>query len=127
MAKAIPHQSPRQGLERLSAALSAPLGPSFPSSDCGYSVVDGLLYCELVDDLWFPGDLLLLDFGADYGPLVRNLRDCRRLLWLELRQTISPCRKREIRLQREILCEALRWFAPLAKAQADYDIAGGEG
>ncbi len=126
MAKAIPPPFPRQAVERFFAALSGPLGPSFPSSGCGYSVVDGLLYCERVDDLWFPGDPLLLDLDADYGPLVRDLRECRRLLRRELRQTISPCRKREIRLQRVILCAALSRFAPLAQAQADDD-AGGEG
>lgn len=125
MFKVIPPLSPRQAT-KLFAALSAPLGPSFPSSGCGYSVVDGLLYCELVDDLWFPGDPVLLDLDARYGSLVRNLRDCRRLLWRELRQTISPCRKREIRLQREILSEALLVFVPLAKALANDD-AGGEG
>lgn len=124
MVKAIPHPIARQAPVPRSAAASRPLGPTFLTPECGYSIVEGLLYCHVVEACWLPGEPLLLNFGADYGPLVRNLRDCRRLLRRELHQTISPRRKRQIRDQREILYEALLWFAPLAEALADDDDGG---
>lgn len=116
--------NPRQAPESRSAAAPPSLGPTFLTPECGYSVVEGLLYCHVIDDWWLPDDPLFLDLCADYGPLVRNLRDGRRLLRRELRQTISPRRKRQIRDQREMLYEALWWFAPLAAAQADDDHGG---
>jgi len=114
MAKASPAFAGRQATALCSAAVPHPLGPTFLTPDCGYSVVEGLLYCELVDDLWFPGDPLLLNFETNYRPLISHIRRCRRELRRELRRTISPRRKREIRLQRHVLSEALLYFEPAA-------------
>lgn len=113
------HQTSRQAAEPSSVTPSDPLGPSYPTPDCGYSIVNGLLYCELVHDLWLPGDPLLLNSETDYRPLMRNIRRCRRLLRRELGQTISPRRKRQIRDMREILEAALFWFELLADASND--------
>lgn len=125
MADSASHQKPRQAVTSRSAASGGSFGPSFPTPDSGYSILEGLLYCHAIDDCWLPGDPLLLSFDVDYAPLVRNIRRTRGLLRRELRQTISPRRKRQIRDQREILSEALFWFVPLAEAQADDD--GGAG
>ena len=105
-AKASPHPNPRQATQFFRAGYTSPLGPTFLTPDCGFSVLHGTLYDHVADDIWFPGDPLLLSFDADFGPLVRNIRRCRWLLLRELRQTISPRRKREIRSQREILAVA---------------------
>lgn len=121
MANATPHPYPRQAVTSRSAASGGEFGPSFATPDCGYSVLQGLLYCHAIDDCWLPGDPLLLSFDADYRPLVRNLRRARALLRRELGQTISPRRKRQIRQMREILEAALFWFEPLADACNDDD------
>ena len=68
MAKAILHPNPRQAAEPRSGAVPRPLGPTFLTPDCRYSIVNGLLYCELVHDLWFPGHPLLLSSEIDYRP-----------------------------------------------------------
>lgn len=122
MAKAIPHLCPRQAGVPQSAALRglspASLGPTLLTPECGYSLVEGLLYCHVVDEPWWPGDPLLLDFEADYRPLVANIHHGRRLLLRELRQTISPRRKRMIRIQRAMLAAVVVFFEPLAELAA---------
>jgi len=116
MAKASPHICPRQAANPHSAGCDASLGPSFSTPQCGYSIVQGLLYCHAIDDFWLPCCPLLLDFDSDYRPLVRNIKRARRLLLRELRQTISPRRKRQIRDQREVLSDVLLlFFGPLAE------------
>ena len=110
MAKASPHICPRQAATPHSAVFGSSLGPCFDASSCGYSIVHGLLYDHLAEDFWLPGDPMWLDFHRDYRPVVRNIRHCRRLLLRELRQTISPRRKRQIRDQRDSLRAALFVF-----------------
>ncbi len=123
MAKAISPSKARQVAVPLFAAAPHSLGPTFLTPDCGYSVVDGLLYSHIVEDCWLPPDPLLLDLDEDYRPLVRNIRHCRRLLRRELRATISPRRKREIRAQCSSLECALFMFAPVAQLRsADVDV-----
>ncbi len=110
MAKASSHPNPRQAAKSYPAGYSSPLGPTFLTPDCSYSVLHGTLYDHLADDVWFPGDPLLLSFDADFGSLVRNIQRTRDLLRRELLQTISPRRKRQIRSQREILAAAQVYF-----------------
>lgn len=118
MAKAILHPYPRQAGVPHSAAVPRLLGPTFLTPDCGYSIVEGLLYSHVVEDCWLPPDPLLVDLDTDYRPLVRNIRRCRRLLRRELRATISPRRKRQIRDQRSSLEYALFVFAPVAELRS---------
>ena len=110
MAKASPHPNPRQAAQLHRAGYTSPLGPTFLTPDCGYSVLHGNLYDHLADDIWFPGDPLLLSFDADFSSLVRNIQRTRDLLRRELLQTISPRRKRQIREQRKILAAAKAHF-----------------
>jgi hypothetical protein len=119
MAKASPHPDPRQAAQLHRAGYSSPLGPTFLTPDCGYSVLHGTLYDHLADDIWFPGDLLILKLDADFGSLVRNIRRTRNLLRRELRQTISPRRKREIDEQRQILAAAQAYFQLATEMSAD--------
>jgi hypothetical protein len=121
MAKASPANFPRQAGSSHPAASCASVGATYPTPAAGYSVVHGLLYCHLVDDWWFPGEPILLDFQADYWPLIRNIRRCRRELKGELRRAISPRRKREIRMQRWVLAHALELFVPFAEAAGSDD------
>ena len=125
MAKAIPQPKSRQAVLPHSEVHGRSLGPTFLTPDCGYSVVQGLLYCHAVEDCWLPGDPLLLGFDADYRPLVRNIRRCRRRLLSELRRTISPRRKRMIRVQRHVLDESLVFFEPLAETFVSADDSAG--
>ena len=78
-----------------------------------------------IDDCWLPGEPLFLIFDADYGPLVRNLRRTRALLRRELRQTISPRRKRQIREQLEILAAAQFCFELVTEKSADAVLEAG--
>ncbi len=124
MAKASPHHNPRQAAQLNPAGYTSPLGPTFLTPDCGYSVVHGTLYDHLADDIWFPGDPLLLSIDADFGSLVRNIRRTRNLLRRELRQTISPRRKRQIRSQRQILAAAQAYFQLATEMSADVALEG---
>lgn len=119
MAKAIPHQSPRQAVVPHSAAVPRPLGPTFLTPDCGYSIVEGLLYSHVVEDCWLPPDPLLLNCETDYRPLVRNIKRTRQLLRRELARTISPRRKRMIREQRDLLEASLVFFELLPELFID--------
>ena len=110
MANTSPHPNPRQAAQLHRVDYTSPLGPTFLTPDCGYSVLHGTLYDHLADDIWFPGDPLLLSIDADFGSLVRNIQRTRDLLRRELLQTISPRRKRQIRSQREILAVAQAHF-----------------
>lgn len=124
MCKSAFRQTPRQaGLSH--SAVLPPLGPTFLTPDCAYSVINGLLYDHLAAAYWRPEDPLLLSFEVDYRPLVRNLRAARVLLRRELGQTISPRRKRQIRNMRAGLEAALFWFE--FWADAGNDDAGGAG
>ena len=122
MSKASSHQIPRQATAPTPTGRSSPLGPTFLTPDCGYSVLCGTLYDHLADDVWFPGEPLLLNFETDYGPLLRNIRRARALLKRELRQTISPRRKREIRERREDLAAAHICFETFSIAPEDSNL-----
>lgn len=124
MAKAIPHPNPRQAGGPHPAARSPVSGPSYLTPDCGYSVIEGLLYCHFTGAFWLPGDPVAVDLLADVRPLVRNIRRARRELKRELRQTISPRRKADIRDQRAALAYALEFFEPFAEFAAEDEAAG---
>ncbi len=110
MAKASSRPNPRQAAKSYPAGYSSPLGPTFLTPECGFSVLHGCIYDHVADDIWFPGDPLILKLDADFGSLVRNIRRTRNLLRRELRQTISPRRKRQICEQLENLSAAQRYF-----------------
>ena len=119
MAKASSHTYPRQADKRYPAGYSSPLGPTFLTSECGFSVLHGCVYDHAADNVWFPGDPLLLRFDADFRPFVRSIRQSRRLLSRELRQVISPRRKRQIRLQLKVLAAAQVRFEVVAEEWAE--------
>ena len=124
MANTSPHPNPRQAAQLHRVDYTSPLGPTFLTPDCGYSVLHGTLYDHLADDIWFPGDPLILKLDADFGSLVRNIRRTRNLLRRELRQTISPRRKRQIDEQRQILAAAQAYFQLATEMSADIALEG---
>ena len=118
MAKASPHPNPRQAAKTYPAGYSSPLGPTFLTPECGFSVLHGCIYDHVADDVWFPGDSVFLRFDADFGSLVRNIRRTRSLFRRELRRTISPRRKRQICDQLEILSAAQTCFELVTEESA---------
>ena len=124
MAKASSRPNPRQAAKSYPAGYSSPLGPTFLTPECGFSVLHGCIYDHVADDIWFPGDPLILKLDADFGSLVRNIRRTRNLLRRELRQTISPRRKRQIDEQRQILAAAQAYFQLATEMSADVALEG---